>query len=98
MTLKLKQLVERYMALAHAVQSGIAQLMVYDDKFTTPKHLRVGIDMTKADIGGLTQLLIRKGVFTEEEYYAAMVEGAEREVSRYEGMLRDKMGFGITLL
>lgn len=95
---KLEALFKRYVQLAHAVQSGIAQMMEYDKTFTTPKHLRVGIDMAKADIGGLARLLIQKGVFTEEEYYAAMVDGAEREVSEYEQRLREIMGFGITLL
>jgi len=33
-----------------------------------PKRMRVGVDMTKADIGGLAMLLIAKGLFTADEY------------------------------
>lgn len=88
---------ERYEAAAHAVQSGIAMLMNRDAKFTTPKHLRVGIDTTKADHGGLAALLIEKGIFTSEEYTKAMADAMEREKTEWEIRLSEMFGAKIVL-
>jgi hypothetical protein len=98
MTNKLEQLARRYEELTHAVQSGIAMLMNSPEyKGTQPKHMRVGIDMSKSDMGGLAKLLISKGVFTEEEYYEVMVEFAEREVREFEGRVSRMLGRNVTL-
>lgn len=71
---------KRYLELAHAVQSALAfQEQAGSTKFT-PKHLRVGIDITKADQGALVGLLIEKGVFTIEEFDAALIGGLEDEL------------------
>ena len=43
------------------------------------KHRATGINSAMASHGGLTQLLIDKGVFTLEEYHAAMTVAMERE-------------------
>jgi hypothetical protein len=69
----------KYHALAHAIQSAIAYQMNYSD-FAEPKHLRVGIDITKGEQGGLARLLIAKGLITEDEYLDAMIDGLEREL------------------
>ena len=74
---------ERYYAACHAVQSGVAMMMNYAPSDTTPKHLRVGINMTKVDQAGLVRLLISKGLFTELEYLTAIADEAERERDRY---------------
>lgn len=68
---------EKYNNAAHAVQSAIA--FNPNKKVLEPKHLRVGIDMSKADMAGLVTLLIEKGVFTIEEYTAAIENSAEDE-------------------
>lgn len=83
---------ERYLAAAHAVQSGIAMLMHIDSRLVEPKHLRVGIDTCKAEAGGLATLLVKKGVFTEEEYVKAMADGLEIEKSKLEKILTDHYG------
>jgi hypothetical protein len=59
-----------YAESAHRVQTAIAMLMEHDKSYkaTTPKHLRVDIDMSKSDMSGLVRLLISKGIFTEDEY------------------------------
>lgn len=59
---------------------------------TEPKHLRVGIDLSKSDQGALATLLIEKGVFTLEEYVAAIADGVEREKEMREKELRVKLG------
>lgn len=88
----------RYHALCHGVQSGIAFLMERPyPKFTTPKHMRVGIDTTKADVGALCNLLIAKGVFTEQELWEALVNGMEREKAEYEDRCERELGRKVTL-
>lgn len=74
----------RYLELGHAIQSGIAFLMNKRATLTDPKHLRVGLNLRAVDHGALVALLIEKGIFTEEEYSAKLVEWAEREVTSYE--------------
>lgn len=70
----------RYMQLAHAIQSALAfQEQAGHQKFTH-KHLRVGIDIGKADQGALARLLISKGIITEEELDEALDDGLEREL------------------
>lgn len=65
---------------AHAVQTAIA--FNPDKKSQEPKHLRVGIDMSKADMEGLASLLIAKGVFTLDEYVDAVTKSAASEAER----------------
>lgn len=81
---------DRYLAAAHAMQSGVA----YDpDKSSQePKHLRVGINSGKVEHEGLVTLLASKGIITEVEYYEAMAEAMEREWLRYTVYLREKLG------
>jgi hypothetical protein len=84
----------RYVALAHAIQSGVAMDLQHDPTPGTPKHLRTGLDCRAADHGALARLLIAKGVFTLEEYEAALLEGLEREKAAYEQRLTDRFGGG----
>lgn len=56
-----------YEEAAHGVQTSIATNPHYY-RSTEPKHMRTGIDMSKADTLGLVSLLIDKGIFTKEEY------------------------------
>ncbi|MCW2317267.1 hypothetical protein M2322_002826 [Rhodoblastus acidophilus] len=90
---ELKMLLDRYDAAAHRVQTGIAFMMgTHDYKATEPKHLRVGVDLTKADQGSLARLLVEKGVITEKEYVEAMVKGMEAEADNYAKVVRAAMG------
>jgi hypothetical protein len=90
---------DRYLRAAHAVQSGIAALMGTPHRsFTNPKHLRVGIDTCKRDLGSLAQLLIEKGIITAEEYGEAMADGMEVEAQMYEADVSEQMGVPVTLL
>lgn len=79
---------QRYIDAAHAVQSAIAFTMGPE---TEPKHLRVGIDITKSDQGALATLLIEKGVITEAEYFKALADGMEREKTMWETELGVKL-------
>ena len=71
---------ERYRELAHAIQSALAFQISTGSECASPKHLRVGLDLSKADQGALATLLIAKGVFTQAEYDAALIAGLEREL------------------
>jgi len=68
---------KRYMRAAHAVMAAIG--FNPDKALLEPKHMRTGIDMSKADMKGLVDLLIAKGVFTGEELTAALDVSAEEE-------------------
>ena len=89
---------ERYLAAAHAVQSGVAvELNNRITKPAEPKHLRVGIDTAHADLGSLARLLIAKGVISEDEYLSALADGMEAEQKSYEHRLSEYFGKTITL-
>jgi hypothetical protein len=93
---------ERYIAAAHAVQSGVKADMETDPNpnsqgASTPKHLRTGLNNVMADLGSLAKLLIDKGVITEAEYLEAIASGAEREQARYEQLLTERFGKPVKL-
>lgn len=87
---------ERYMRAAHRVQTAIAVPPEAPDM--TQKHMRVGIDMPKSDMGGLVRLLIAKGVFTEEEYLTAISDAAEHEAASREDELSSRFGRNVSTL
>lgn len=83
-----------YEAAAHGIQTVKAMELSSGDpnaisKFT-PKHMRTGIDLTKAEMAGFAALLINKGVITLEEYQEAMRLGVNNELAlehkHYPGM------------
>ncbi len=94
---KVNELRERYLAAMHAVQSGVAMEIEAGSTDTTPKHLRVGINSAMVDHGALATVLIQKGILTEEEYFEALAETAEREQAAYEARLSARYGRKITL-
>lgn len=98
---------ELYEKLAHAVQSGVAYTLAIDhpevedinkdDNLREHKHLRTGIDTSKADLGALVSLLIEKGLFTEDEYIDSLVMYMLNEKRRYEESLSKHYGKKVTL-
>ena len=83
---------EKYEKLAHAIQSAIALAMNYDTSFVSPKNLRVGIDLTKSDQGALQELLIKKGIITEEELERELINGLQRELDFQTQQARKRFG------
>ncbi len=77
----------KYEQLLHAMQTGVAFVMEIDEGETSPKHLRVGVNSAMIDSGAMAGLLIKKGIITEDEYYDALIEVAEREVQSYKAIL-----------
>lgn len=89
------ELKERYLQAAHRVQAGIAALIGLGDiryRGAESKHLRVGIDISKAEQEGLASLLIQKGVITEAEYLRAMTEAVEKEAAEFETRVQEAFG------
>lgn len=84
---------ERYARAGHRVQTAIA---FNPGRPADPyKDLRTGIDMSKADMSGLATLLIEKGVFTLEEYIAAIARSAEQEADAKEDELAIRHGINV---
>lgn len=102
MTKRAQELFQRHTTLSHAMQAGVATELALADPDLPPnltaKHLRVGVNVALSDMGGLVALLIKKGVFTEEEYFEAICETMENEVKMYEEQLSKAIGKPITLV
>lgn len=85
--------IDRYLAAAHAMQTGVAhQMQDPSVKETQPKHLRVGVNSALVSSGALAKLLIQKGVITEAEFLAAQAEGMEAEAEDYTARVRVQYG------
>lgn len=92
-----QQLLDRHYAASHAVQTGVMYELHQDPRSGEPKHLRTGLNVALCDHSALAQLLIRKGLMTEEEYLTAIAEEMEAEKRRYEERLSGTYGTKITL-
>jgi hypothetical protein len=91
------ELRRRYFDLAHAMQTGVAFTMEFDNSQAAPKHLRVGINSAMVEHSAVVRLLLKKGVFTEVEYYEALCEVMEEEVQRYKLQLKWHYGKEVDL-
>lgn len=87
----------RYTAAMHAVQSGVAAEHADGSQDGTPKHLRVGINSAMIGQAALARLLIDAGVFTLDQWEAALADQAEAEVALYEQRLSGRRGTRVTL-
>lgn len=87
-----EDLERRYHAAAHAVQAGVGMELNHDPASGTPKHLRTGLNLNMVSHGALVRLLIKQGLFTEEEYFAELVAGVEDEKRQYEERLSARYG------
>lgn len=84
-----------YRAPCHAMQSGVK----YDQELgasppDSPKHLRVGVNISMVEMAALVELLEAKGVLTAEDFWEAVIGGMKREVERYEKLCSEKLGGG----
>lgn len=88
---------DEYNRLCHAMQSGVAAQMQYDPGETSPKQLRVGVNVAMVEHGALVALLIAKGLITLEEYERVATEKMRDEVVSYEAWLSNRTGGNIKL-
>lgn len=89
--------VARIIAAGHAIQSGVMQEHADGSDDGSPKHLRVGVINSFAAVTALVNLLIERGVFTQDEYVAATADAMENEVVSYEERLTRAHGVNIHL-
>lgn len=81
---------QKYVKLAHAVQSGVA---VRNDKSDQePKHLRTGINVAMCDHAALVQLMLDKGIITQAEYLDALNDSLQKEVDKYRASIAAEHG------
>jgi hypothetical protein len=87
---------------AHRVQTGSAWLISFgaagDTNPGSPKHLLTGNNLRSSDMKALVDLLISKGVFTEDEYLAAILQSTTEEADRLEKQISEKCGQKVTLV
>ncbi|MBD2261412.1 hypothetical protein [Pseudanabaena sp. FACHB-2040] len=94
---RLEELKQRYFALAHAMQTGVAFTMEFDPSQVAPKHLRVGVNSAMVEHSAVVRLLLEKGIFTELEFYESLCEVMEEEAQRYKRQLREHYGGDVDL-
>ena|SRR5687768_12689046 len=78
-----KELVDRYAAAAHAMQSAVAFMIAVGDTGAEPKHLRVGVNMAMCETGALAKTLTDAGLIKFETFYENLVELLEKDVADY---------------
>jgi hypothetical protein len=100
-----QEIIDQYHALLHAMQSGVAadigqQLPRTEDPQMVNflKHMRVGVNSTMCDQAALVRIFVAKGLFTDAEYFQALVEEMKREVERYEKTLSERFGRPVKLI
>ena len=102
----LDRLKDEYVALLHAMQTGVKFTMQLDQELrvdpekqsTSPKHLRTGVNSSLIHASAVADILIEKKIITEEEFYKKLVEIAREEVAHYEKDLSERTGKSIRLL
>jgi hypothetical protein len=65
------------------MQTAVQLILERGDTSATRKHLRVGVNSAMVDSGALIDLLIRKGVITEDEISKELADKMEQEVKMY---------------
>jgi uncharacterized protein YbcC (UPF0753/DUF2309 family) len=82
---------ERYTSGQKKMQTGVAFV---DELEGNEKHLRVGLNTLFSDFSALATLLVKKGVFTEDEYLHELANAMDKEVSRCQAMADAKFAPG----
>jgi hypothetical protein len=93
----LEEVKKDYRRNAHRMQAGVAYKMNYDSSETSPKHLRVGINSALSDQAALAELLIQKGIISQDEYVRAIAGQMKKEADNYELEIQSKLGPNVKL-
>lgn len=80
---------ERYERAVHCVQAGSKMIAAKNGEHP---QSRTGINISMRDHSSIVQLLVEKGVITEEEYIRALADGMEHEVHAIEDELSSRDG------
>lgn len=99
-TLDVEEKKKLYLSMMHGLQSGIATMITLDQKYASPKDLRVGVDSALIQDSALAQLLMEKGIITEDEYWTRVlrlvgedITSLRRRVSILWGVPIEKVNF-----
>jgi hypothetical protein len=82
-----------YRSALHGCQSAIAHRISLNgekDASASPKHLRMGVDSSMITDAAIVNLLIKKGIFTMEEFDNEVRLAANDELARWQQL------FGVT--
>jgi hypothetical protein len=81
---------QRYLAAAHAMQTGVAFTLEHDAAESDLKHLRVGINSALVTSSALAEFLIDKGIVDRLEWYTALADAMERERNDYQRRINER--------
>lgn len=88
----IQSLMDEYHRQAHGMQSGVAiENSRHHPDYDHLKHLRVGVNSAMVETSALVRLMVRKGIFTYEEWWQTLVEAMTAEKAAYE------QRYGVTL-
>ena len=87
---KAKAHYQRYLDAAHAMQSGVAMNLNYEQDEASPKSLRVGVNSAMVEHGALVKVLTAAGIITDEQYFEALADGMEAEVESYRMKIQER--------
>lgn len=92
------EVLKRYQAKCHAMQTGVAMVMNFDQHETTPKHLRTGVNVAMSDHGALVDMLVEQGIIDRLEYFKRLEKFMDQEVEVYVNIIQNKTGKKVTLV
>jgi hypothetical protein len=84
---KALEAMRQYQKKAHAIQSAIQFEISTGGEASagaSPKHLRTGLNLVMCDLGSLLDLLVKKGIITDDEVIQATLDGLDGEIARLE--------------
>ena len=84
-----------YLNMMHGMQSGVAHQLVLNPKLCTPKDLRVGVNSALIQDSALAQLLMEKGIITEEEYWTRILRLLTIEITNLRREVAQRMNVPI---
>lgn len=83
----------RYEEALHGMQTGVKVMVARQGPaYEHAKHLRVGVNSAMSAHKALVDILLDKGVISEDEYYETIVRAMEEERRSYERQLGVKLG------
>lgn len=86
-----------YTAAAKAMNEGVGCKMMYSEIEASPQHLRASINSALVNDTALINLLISKGLITEDEYKAQLTKQMNLLADRYEKELGERSGIAVKL-
>jgi hypothetical protein len=87
----------RQQVLLDAIETGVEYERLIGSSATEGEHLRASINLMLCEHAALIQLLLAKGIITQEEVFGAQLQELAAEVHRYEERLSRRTGTRVSL-